>query len=128
MIDEALGGRPLRLGLLNRRRNARQRAVTGCGGNSRFYHAVSHNTARVERVTDLFIHRQALAGNRRLIQSGVTGFDTGVEWYARTGTYPDAAAHGYPSQCLLLPSLSGLYLSGFRSQCGQRFDRIARPF
>ena len=128
LIDEALGGGAAALRRFDRVNDPRQRRVVGLGR-----HPVLERAGLVDRACEHavalgFVHRHALAGDRRLIHRGSSAGDHAVERDPLTGPHADHGVqrdrlrrHGAPAAVALAHGRR------FRCQLHQAADGVARP-
>ncbi len=93
-FDERLRRRALRLRLLDEMDDARQRRVAADVGDAHIERATAVDGAREHGVSRELLHRQRLAGNRRLIDRALAGDDDAVERNLLAGADDEDHAHG----------------------------------
>ncbi len=128
LIDEALRRRPRALGFLYGVDDPRQGAVVGAAAHRILQRALAVDAAGEQGFTGLLFHRQALAGDGRLVDAGAALDHLAVEGDAFSGAHAHALAHGHRLGRHVLPLPVAQHRGLFRGQLQQAADSAARTF
>ncbi len=127
-VDEALRRRFGALRLFNGMDNTRQRGIGGGGRHPVFKRAAFVDGAGKHAIADGFVHRQAFAGDRRLIHRRTAAYNLAVQRDTLAGfdAHDTARLEGFRVHILPV-AVRQLHCSGFRRQRHQAGDGVSGP-